>query len=201
MIYLLDDKKKRQSSYGWTEDILNKYKDVLRSISTSNEAIRFKDSIFSEDENVILFHESFFDTSDSIHRKESLQIKIDIEKYALNNLNCNLAVFSGSKNSRKKINNLIHLPVSVLYKNLEIFLEKYRTNDNRMEYLLYGENFLLEERLNVQLEIYKLLFTKVLVENPSSLNEKIERFNELSGKTIQIKEDMPVYTLKSLINV
>src|SRR5690606_34618002 len=118
MIYLIDDKRIRQKSYGWDEENLKHFKDFLKPIYTADELVALKDEISSNTENIIFFHESFFDNATNFHKKNSSQIRRELEVYASNNSKRLLVMFSGSRNSRNFSENIAYIPVSVLYQNL-----------------------------------------------------------------------------------
>lgn len=148
MIYLIDDKKNRQSDYGWSKEKLEAYIDVLTPIYTYSEIPKSeeKGGILKEG-NTIIFHESFFDNSDIIHKSNSLEIRKKLNEFSKNNIGFNLVIFSGSKNSRKLSNNNASLPVSIMYQNLNVFIDKIKNGDTNLEYLLFGENIKLEKEL------------------------------------------------------
>lgn len=148
MIYLIDDKKNRQSDYGWSKEKLDMYLDLLTPIYTYSEIIKNEErtEIFKEG-NTIIFHESFFDNINIIHKSNSLEIRKKLYEYSKDNKGFNLVIFSGSKNSRKLDLNIASLPVSVMYQNLRIFIEKAKKGEVNIEYLLFGENIELEKEL------------------------------------------------------
>jgi len=149
MLYLIDDKKYRQENdYQWTTQKLKKYADVVKPVYTLVEFTKLKDQIF-QNGNTVLYHESFLDgTTSSI---TSQQNRIELEEFALNNDNFKLAVFSGSMFSRKLVGNIAHLPVSVIYDNLEIFLSKTGQGECNLNFLLFGNMPLIEKYLNEKL--------------------------------------------------
>jgi hypothetical protein len=148
MIYLIDDKKNRQSDYGWSKEKLATYLDVLTPIYTYSEIQESEEraEIFNEG-NTIIFHESFFDNIDNAHKSNSLEIRKRLNDFSKNNEGFNLVIFSGSKNSRKLAKNSASLPVSIMYQNLNIFIDKTKKGDANLEYLLFGENIKLEKEL------------------------------------------------------
>jgi hypothetical protein len=148
MIYLIDDKKNRQSNYGWSKEKLEVYKDVLTPIYTYSEIEKTEEraEIFNEG-NTIIFHESFFDNIDIIHKSNSLKIRNKLIDFSKNNEGFNLVIFSGSKNSRKLSKNNASVPVSIMYQNLNIFINKLKNGDTNLEYLLFGANIKLEKEL------------------------------------------------------
>lgn len=148
MIYLIDDKKNRQSNYGWSKEKLEIYMEVLTPIHTYSEIEKTeeRDKIFKEG-NTIILHESFFDNIDVIHKSNSLEIINKLNDFSNYNEGFNLVTFSGSKNSRKLVKNIGSLPVSVMYQNLSVFIEKIKNGESNLEYLLFGENIKLEKEL------------------------------------------------------
>jgi CheY-like chemotaxis protein len=153
MIYLIDDKKDRQAKdYNWNFDKLSKYKNELKPIYSlqqiDNENLR--DNIFSED-SIIFIHESFFENIENKHIKDSLKIREDLREKALKK-NIWLVYFSGSKSSRAIDGRIAHIPVSILYKNLEIFIEKKIEKKIDLNYILFGKNPKIESELINKLE-------------------------------------------------
>lgn len=148
MIYLIDDKKNRQSDYGWSKEKLEIYLEVLTPIYTYSEIEKTEEraEIF-KDGNTIIFHESFFDNIAIIHKSNSLEIRKKLNEFSKNNEGFNLVTFSGSKNSRNLAKNIGSLPVSVMYQNLSVFIDKIKNGESNLEYLLFGENIKLEKEL------------------------------------------------------
>lgn len=153
MIYLLDDKKNRQSDYGWNEEKFSTYSEFIEPIylyKDINDEHKRRD-IFSSD-NIILFHESFFDNPLNKHEKDAINIRNNLNKYAKEHFDFKTVYFSGSKNSRKLDQNIAYIPVSVLYQNLEIFIKRVSSGDNDLRYLIFGDNPEIEEYLLKKLE-------------------------------------------------
>lgn len=147
MIYLFDDKKNRQSDYGWSKEKLGKYVEHLIPIYTYDQiTVEDRTEIFKNG-NTIIFHESFFDNVNIIHKTNSMDIRKRLNLFAEENIEFNLIVFSGSKNSRIIYKNSASLPVSIMYQNLEIFIKKVIEGDLNLEYILFGENIDLEKKL------------------------------------------------------
>src|SRR5690606_29724228 len=63
-----------------------------------------------------------------------------------------LVYFSGSKVDRHINGNIAHLPVSVLYKNLEVFLSEVKSGNIDLRNLLFGRDFFREEKLLQKLQ-------------------------------------------------
>lgn len=169
MIYLIDDKIERQSLLGWSHDKLRLYQDFIFPIylyQDINEEL--KEKIFTNG-NVILFHESFFENNLNNNNKDVNEIRTKLEEFAINNKESIYVSFSGSNNSRTFENNSVTLPVSVLYQNLEIFISNYKlTGSYNIENIIYGDNYLLEEKL---LELQEDSYSKSF--NLNSEQEKI----------------------------
>jgi hypothetical protein len=159
MIYLIDDKKIRQErDYKWTDDRFEKFNSLIKTIYTLAELQEKATDIFQEG-NVILYHESFLDST--IIAKEASDTRRSIDNFP-KNTNSYLARFSGSKNTRDLEGNVAHLPVSVLYSNLETFIQKAEGGDINLEFLLFGENP----------SITKDLDDKIDTELRNTINEK-----------------------------
>lgn len=148
MIYLIDDKRLRQQKdYAWTDSKIELYRDVLKPIYNLEDLSESSSEIFKES-NIVLYHESFIDNS--VISSQSAIKRKQLEDFAKINPKFKLVIFSGSKNFRSIISNVAHLPVSVIYQNLKVFIEKYKENDININYLAFGENpevesFLLEK--------------------------------------------------------
>ncbi|WP_313103139.1 hypothetical protein [Empedobacter sp.] len=150
MIYLIDDKKLRQEKdYNWSTSRFEEFNDIISPIYTLDELTQNSKKIFKEG-NVVLYHESFLDLTPL--RNEAIDRRKGIEEKAISN-NLSVVFFSGSKNSRDIKNNIANIPVSAFYNNLEIFLEKYRNEDLNLNYLLFGENYKLEEDLQTKIKV------------------------------------------------
>jgi|GEM_PF-645331 len=150
MIFLIDDKKKRQGEFGWTIEKFNRYKGIIQQIY-SLEGLKSRSNDIFQKGNIVLYHESFLDNT-SI-KKEALIIRSQLEEYAKENLDFYLAVFSGSKSSRSLFYNIAHLPVSIVFQNLGVLSLKALDGDINLRYLLFGEKPDIEEELSLKLEI------------------------------------------------
>lgn len=149
MIYLIDDKKSRQESdYGWNTEKLRKFSHLMTPVYTFEEIKEYhkREAIFSAG-NIILFHESFFDNTTNKHNTDSVDIRANIRNYAAEKKGW-VVFFSGSKSSRTLEDRVAHIPVSVLYENLEDFIEKVAKRIIDLRHLLYGgKNPQIEEEL------------------------------------------------------
>ena len=148
MIYIFDDKKNRQEGYRWTNKKFVEYTEFVTPVYYYSEVQDDSDrqKIFSQG-NAILFHESFFDSDVNQHQKEAIEIRRNLEEFAQTNPNFYLAFFSGSKNSRFLNKNIAYLAVSILYQNLEEFIQQSKNGKVDLKYLLYGKNPNIEQDL------------------------------------------------------
>lgn len=149
MIYLIDDKKIRQEKdYRWTVERFKKYDSLIKLIYTLDEIKEKATDIFQEG-NVIMYHESFLDKSSIAN--EAAERRSKLESFAKNK-NSYLVVFSGSKSTRDLEDNVANLPVSVLYSNLEFFLQNLSNGYINLEFLLFGENPKIEQELSERID-------------------------------------------------
>lgn len=148
MIFLIDEKTERQEvDYAWTQERFNEFHGMIHSIS-SYEALEngnLREEIFTDD-SIILFHESFFDNVLNNHPKDSRLIREKLTAFTEKNVN-SLVYFSGSKVDRHISGNIAHLPVSVLYQNLEVFLSEVKGGNIDLRNLLFGRDFSREKKL------------------------------------------------------
>jgi len=150
MVYLIDDKRKRQESdFGWNEKKFQQYKDVLIPIYSIEELLEKAEDIFKSN-NSVLYHESFLDNS--IYSGAALEKRKRLEEFAANNKEFNLVLFSGSKFNRSLSDNTAHLPVSILYLNLEMYLFQAQEGRKDLNFLLFGKNPKVESELNEKLK-------------------------------------------------
>jgi len=149
MIYLIDDKKIRQErDYKWTDDRFENFKSLIKTIYTLDE-LQEKDTDIFQEGNVILYHESFLDSTNIANEASDKRRRLD--NFA-KNTNSYLALFSGSKNTRYFDGNVANLPVSVLYSNLETFIQKAKGGDINLKFLLFGENPLITKELDDKID-------------------------------------------------
>ena len=154
MIYLIDDNQKRQQDSGWSNDKFEEYKDFIQPIYRLSEITDdLRNELFRNENNVILFHESFFENFENKQANDVNDIRNKLEESSKTNSTRYYLIFSGSNSERKlnENNTSASIPVHILYNNLEIFLKKFQnSNEYNLKYLLYGSNpdiepFLLEE--------------------------------------------------------
>lgn len=154
MIYLFDDKKNRQIDAGWEEQRFNQFSDIIKPIYLYREIEEEskRREIFSGG-SIVLFHESFFDNVLNRHHKDGIEIRNKLNEFSSENKEFLLVFFSGSKNTRNLTENVGHIPVSILYQNLEVFSNNVRNGDINLRYLLFGKNHKVEEVLLRELNI------------------------------------------------
>ncbi len=151
MIILIDDKIKRQDSYGWTSQRFEMFKDFflcLTDYSFLDDDTVIND-IFSPG-NVVLFHESFFNEIDVTKKSDAESFYSQMGKNA-DEEKLVIVYFSGSKTTRIIDGNKAYMPVSVLYKNLEYYIDNY-SKENSIEYLLWGREPNIERELTKRIE-------------------------------------------------
>lgn len=144
MIYLFDEKKGRRQDYGWTDEKVASFRNVLR-LYDSYDFIEDM-SLLKGKCNIVFLHESFFDGVSIGKKKQAKDILRRIEAQTIPG-NIKLVVFSGSKMSRKIDGNIAYMPVSVFYQNLDFFIHKYTDDNWTLDDILYGKNKLLEQKI------------------------------------------------------
>jgi len=146
MIYLIDDKKHRQTKdFGFSNEKLKEFNDLLEPIY---DLENLKNDIFDEN-NIVLFHESFIIPNNS---NEHANIKTKLEEYAQNNKGFSLVLFSGGNITRSIDNNQALLPVDIVYQNLELFIKKVKEGTKDLNYLAFGENHKIESEIILKQE-------------------------------------------------
>jgi hypothetical protein len=194
MIYLIDDKKQRQLGYGWDDMKIEKFIHFLKPIYSYDQILNdnIREKIFLPG-SVVLFHESFFDAESNRHAKNSITIRIELEKYAKKNHDFKLVFFSGSKNSRYQDKNIVYLPVSNLYRNLENFILNYSKGDSDLRFLLYGRNHLIEEYLtNAYTKAHNEL-DQLLDYDSESINLYIRPFQNFIQKPLLSFDEQTIF--------
>ena len=142
MIYLIEEKASRRYDYGWTDEKVSEYKDVLYIVDNTNSFIELMPSM-QKDGNVILYHESFT-------RKENYETRNSINSFIKTleeTQTYNIAYYSGSKNRRTLDANVCNLPAAALYVNLESFVKHYKGGQFDFNYLMFGDNPEIEDAL------------------------------------------------------
>ena len=162
MIYLIDDNKKRQQDSGWNDAKFDEYKDFLQPIYRLSEITdALRNELFKTENNVILFHESFFENFENKQVNDVNDIRNKLEKLSHVTSNRYYVIFSGSNSERKLNENdtSASIPVHILYNNLEVFIQKHQTiKKYDLRYLLFGINPDIEPLLLEELNKAKRLF-------------------------------------------
>lgn len=149
MVYIIDDKKSRQADYGWDETRIEGYKDILIPIYDKEDLERTMSEDMFQPNNVILFHESFGDSTDADKQYITDRFK---DQLLQNNGSLYIAYFSGSKCGRLVEGKNCMLPPDILYGNLEVFLRKALNNIIDFQYLAFGEKYNIELGLREKLQ-------------------------------------------------
>ena len=139
--------------------------------------------------NVVLRHESFFESVPREKREKAKDIVIRIDD-ACNQGKLKQVVFSGSKMSRKIDGDAAFMPVSALYQNLDFFLHKYHDGEWTLDDVVYGKNKKKEQMIlgNIR-EINSLM-----VEEDKSFSWPYENLPQtLFVKNISPKLDKPSF--------
>lgn len=174
MIYLIDDNKKRQQDSGWKDDKLQYYKDFIYPIYRLSELTdNLRNELFKSENNVILFHESFFENIENRQDKDVNDIRNRLDKLTSASSNKYYVIFSGSNSERKLNDNnkSASIPVHILYNNLEVFIQHYQnTKEYDLKYLLFGTNPDIELLLLEELNKSKRLFIEESLNLSSELN-------------------------------
>jgi hypothetical protein len=191
MIYLIDDNQKRQQDSGWGDDKFEKHKEFIHPIYRLSEVTDdLRNELFKKENNVILFHESFFENFENKQVKDVNDIRNKLEKLSNTTSNRYYVIFSGSNSERKhnENNTSASIPVHILYNNLEVFIQQYQhSNQYNLKYLLFGTNpdiepfllkeldksnrLLIEDSLNLTNEVNDYFFFRSKLDiNPISEN-------------------------------
>lgn len=175
MIYLIDDNKKRQQDSGWNNHKLEEYKNFIRPIYRLSEVTNdLRKELFEKENNVILFHESFFENSENKQANDVNDIRNKLEKSSNETSTRFYVIFSGSNSERKlnENNTSASIPVHILYNNLENFTKQFQnSNEYKLEYLLYGTNPDIEHFLLVELNKSKGLFIEDTLNLTNEVND------------------------------
>lgn len=150
MIFIIDDKVSRQDDYGWSLERFSKFANIT-AINNLQSLEEKKTDFFSSDNNIILFHESFLNSSDYEVQQKLEAFKSELREHEGKTL---IAYFSGSKNSRwiDSDGKVCMMPPDILYYNLSLFANKCQNSEFNFRYLLFGENMEIESRLKQDLD-------------------------------------------------
>lgn len=149
MIYLIDDKKDRQyKDFGWSEKKFAQHTNLIKPLYTIEEIAQIGENLY-KDKNIILYHESFLDFTKN--SKKAIEQRNKLQNIAETNKDLAIAFFSGSQGSRSLNGNIAHLPVSILYQNLEILINQHKQDSIELKCLLFGRKPEIEEELYLKL--------------------------------------------------
>ncbi|WP_343305168.1 hypothetical protein AAHN97_26905 [Chitinophaga niabensis] len=200
MIYLIDDKIIRQEKYNWTKKEFAQYNNALTVIHSKLELDKTKERMFSTDD-IILFHDSFFDNPGNKHEKNVVQIRQDLIDRTRKK--ATVVFFGGAVGSRTISGKYVSIPVNILYNNLEVFLNKYieqgMNNSIEIRYLVFGDRFDIEEIAVLKEKIWRELYDHP---NNGELNIKSElslQLNQLlniTGGTMDFQQKFTVESFK-----
>ncbi|MEY4572728.1 MAG: hypothetical protein RLZ10_1976 [Bacteroidota bacterium] len=172
MIYLIDDKNLRQVDFGWGEEKFTRFASIIKPLYNIEDINQIGEDLYASN-NIILYHESFLDfTSD---KDKALKQREKLIKIAEISPTLAIVFFSGSQGARSLNDNIAYMPVSTLYQNLEILVQKHYHGSIELKYLLFGQNPEVEEELN-----------KKLIQANTSIEEDAI---ELVGNTIFLHPD------------
>jgi|688.fasta_scaffold117540_2 hypothetical protein len=150
MIYLIDDKRLRQNNdFGWTSERLGAFKEIIEPIYNLEDLLNKKIEVFTNG-NILFYHESFLENSSL--KNESTLKRDELIKFVEKNDKSCLVLFSGSMSTRILNQRIANIPVSILYSNLEVFLNQFKNGNQNLLYLLYGHNPDIENALSVELK-------------------------------------------------
>lgn len=157
MIYLVDEKSKRQVDFGINKDTLSTFGDVLKPVHSIEELRNCTPDEFENPNNWFLFHDSFLTNLGNFESKKKQQL-IDKTK-----LGVNLVLFggSGTLSLRQSINNHFHkCSVHVLYRNLVYFLECASRKEFDIDNLFYGKDKDYNKIAKIRKEAFSQIFIR-----------------------------------------
>ena len=166
MIYIIDEKNIRQANYGWNEERFESHVEDVKPIHSIEKLQEISTEELFRKDNIILFHDSFFDVSKNKKTKESDSLKHRLKNRSEDS---KIVFFSGSYAGRSIENeNYAEMHVSWVYKNLNFFIDKKKQGDLDLRYLAFGKNYLYEQIDEIRTNIWRYLYTK------DTLKEKFE---------------------------
>lgn len=153
MIYLFDDKESRQQLYGWTDERFGLWSDSLIRIRDFADFLLLDKSVIFREGNIILYHESFATCIPYKNRRTYQAFHKTIsDGSSLQDIR--IVIFSGSITNRAISDNIAHVPVTDMYANLECFLGHHLKGETDFKYLLWGEEYEVEQTLIKLVEGY-----------------------------------------------
>jgi|GEM_PF-965553 hypothetical protein len=151
-IFLIDEKKERQEKYGWTEERLSHYKDLVCIRDFETLKTLGSDRICQRG-NIVFFHDSFFrNLSIEERHQQTFEQKLrEKTKYVK---------FGGSFGATyiSEDGQMAVLPVSHFYSHLESFLQS-EGKDYPLLTLAYGESYEQEKWLQLKNNFWNRLFS------------------------------------------
>jgi hypothetical protein len=155
-VYLIDEKKLRQENYGWNNARFSTYSDLLVPIYDKSSLDIIKVDAFADSQNIILFHDSFFDVPKN---KPSRSIDLIRQDILERNRNMPVVLFSGGTTNRFMSSKFsASIPVDVLYKNLELFIQKAKNGQAEIKYLVYGLNYDYERIAQLRMNMWETIY-------------------------------------------
>ncbi|MBR9833498.1 response regulator [bacterium] len=148
MIYLIDDKKSRQTDFGWTDEKFAQYASYLTPLYNIDDVANIGEQLYN-DGNIILYHESFLDFT--LDKDKAVDQRKKLLQKTESNTKLEVGFFSGSQSARSLNENTAYLPVSTLYQNLSVVIQQNNNEAGRLKYLLFGEQPEIEQELNDKL--------------------------------------------------
>ena len=151
-IFLLDEKKERQEKYGWTEERLSHYKDLV-CIRDYETLKNLGSDRICQRGNIVFFHDSFFRNL-SIEEGHQQTFEQKLQQ------NTKYVKFGGSFGAThiSEDGQMAVLPVSHFYSHLESFLQSER-KDYPLQILAYRENYQHEKWLELKNKLWNRLFS------------------------------------------
>ncbi len=142
MIYLVEDKTSRRNDYGWTDQRLSSFSDVITVVDNATKLFELITYIFDSCD-VVLYHESFTKNESYDNERKIRAFIHSLEE----SQKIHIAYFSGSKTQRKNEGLICNLNYDPLYTNLNVFVKYYQQGTIDFDYLLFGENPEIENNL------------------------------------------------------
>lgn len=158
MIYIIDEKNIRQANYGWSEERFESHFENVKLIHSTESLQEFSTEELFKKENIILFHDSFFDAPKNKKTEESEALKLRLKNRSVNS---KIVFFSGSYPGRNIENeNYAEMHVSWVYKNLNFFIENLKKGDLDLRYLAFGKNHQYEQIAELRSILWQYLYIK-----------------------------------------
>jgi hypothetical protein len=150
MIYLIDDKRVRQESHRWNGKRFENYPGLFKIIHSHNEIgplIQLIESSTTSSEDMVFIHDSFFQNAVPSLSIDMEGLRSALFEFAASNPKSLLVFFTGSISGMTLKGNILHIPVSKFYRNLEYFVDPSKLSKRDPKYLMFGERPEKEERM------------------------------------------------------